>query len=341
MPTAEITSVSTTPTNLSSITGPLGVLYTNANQLQSLQVYPADLGSSQKNHYIKFWIKQIVPSSVTTDINGNVVTKEGNQQTIADIAVTPQTTQSKDVICLYMPDTLSASYNASYDELSLTNDLGRLVKGIQQVESALHVSDSGIRSTASATASDAALRNLLSGTAGAVVNAAGGNGQDASDLALQGGGYAINPQMQVIYRGVGFREFQLSFTLTPQTRSDAQAINQIIGTFKYHFAPDLLVGDATQNGMYFVPPSYFNIEFMFGAAENAYLPRYGDCILTSIDVNYAPNGFAVHTDGAPVQTQLNLHFKEIEIVTKAKLVAGYNYTGNSNNYANGGEGGLR
>jgi len=45
--------------------------------------------------------------------------------------------------------------------------------------------------------------------------------------------------------------------------------------------------------------------------------------LENIDVNYAPNGFAAHTDGAPVQTTLNLQFKELEIVDRGRLQKGF------------------
>ena len=61
----------------------------------------------------------------------------------------------------------------------------------------------------------------------------------------------------------------------------------------------------------------------------SFLPRYGDCVLTNIDVNYAPSGFAAHNDGAPVQTQLTLQFREIEVVTKDKLSEGFNADKNS------------
>jgi hypothetical protein len=80
------------------------------------------------------------------------------------------------------------------------------------------------------------------------------------------------------------------------------------------------------SGMFFIPPSLFNVEFMFGPEENQYLPRYGDCVLKDIDVNYAPNGFATHNDGSPVQIQLTLTFQEIEIITKEKILNGFSAT---------------
>lgn len=320
--------------------GPLSALYENKNALAETANYPLDLGSSTKNHFVKFSIKQMVPAAVTTDIQGKSLNGNKNsERTLLGVNITPETTLSKAVICLYMPDTLTATYNASYDELSLTNDLGKGVYGLQQIKSVFG-GLSGDKSSGAATSTDAAIRNIVSSIAAKTP----GLSSQAADVALQGGGFAINPQLQMIYRGVGFREFQLTFLFTPKSQFEAMVVNKIIGTFKYHFAPDLLTPDNAGSGMFLVPPSFFNIEYMFNSTENLYLPKYGDCVLTSVDVNYAPNGFAAHIDGAPIQTQLNLTFKEIEIVTKAKLVTGYNSEKLSSNNAEQGfnnEQGLR
>jgi hypothetical protein len=143
------------------------------------------------------------------------------------------------------------------------------------------------------------------------------------DVVLKGQGYAINPQLQMIFRGVGFRSFQLSFMFTPKSLEESTEVNDIIKTFKYHFSPGLEAGktDSTQS-MFLTSPSIFNVQFKIGQNENQYVPKYGDCVLADIDVNYAPNGFAAHENGAPVQTTLNLTFKEIVIVDRDKIANG-------------------
>lgn len=321
MPIIDLVAVSTGGSKLSEVTGPLGILEADTTKLSPL-VYPADLGSSTKNHYVKFSIKQIVPSSPVTSSTTEAA-KSAYEQ-LKELNFKPNVTDSVGVICLYMPDTLNASYDASYDELSITNDLGRGITGLQGINTFLN-NGRGDRQTGSATASDAAAIAGVAFGAGKLLDAAnlGGNPQGIIDAALSSQGYAINPQLQVIYRGVGFRKFQLNFLFTPNTQNEAKTINQIIATFKYHFAPELLTTTGAVSGMFFVPPSFFNVEFMFNYNENQFLPRYGDCVLTDINVDYAPNGFAAHNDGAPVQTQLTLSFQEIEIVTKAKIAAGY------------------
>gem|GEM_PF-4468066 len=48
-----------------------------------------------------------------------------------------------------------------------------------------------------------------------------------------------------------------------------------------------------------------------------------ECVLESVSVDYAPNGWSAFNDGYPVQTTLSLQFKETQILTK-KQVGEYN-----------------
>jgi hypothetical protein len=317
-------------TDTGTATGPLSSL-DNTKTLTPLY-YPSDLGSSTKNHYVKFTVKQIIASAGTqaspnSNLSESVTSKNGLIDKITTFNYTPATSSPVSVICLYMPDTLNASYNASYDQLNLTNDLGFGVMGVQGVSAVkdLFTSDN----KGSAKSIDPWINAALDITASSVLSKFGLGGSGVTDVLLQNQGYAINPQLQMIFRGMDFRQFQLSFMFTPASKAEASTVNKIIGEFKYHFSPDLITPQNAVSGMFFVPPSIFNLQFMFDTDENEYLPRYGDCILKDIDINYAPNGFAAHTDGSPVQIQLTLTFQEIEIVTKAKIQAGYNASSSS------------
>jgi hypothetical protein len=129
----------------------------------------------------------------------------------------------------------------------------------------------------------------------------------------------------MLYQGLGFRSFSLSFIFTPKSKDEQNNVEEIIYLFKRAAAPRLsdITESATKN-MYLIPPDIFNIRFCWLNIENSYLPRYGDCVLENIDVNYAPNGWAAHgEDGSPLQTTLNLTFKEIEIVDRQRLDDGH------------------
>ena len=70
------------------------------------------------------------------------------------------------------------------------------------------------------------------------------------------------------------------------------------------------------NSMFLTPPSVFGIQFYVNGQESTVLPKYGKCVLTSIDVNDSPNGFAAYDDGSMVQRQVNLSFKELDMLTR-------------------------
>ena len=324
--------------------GPLAALFGGSGSGTPLK-YPLNLATdATKNHYVQFVIKEIVPanyasksgagtipgtsiglpnlggaiSSVAakaTDATDGIPVVGGIAAATGAVAsaigsvvskgltISPQTTKPKAYISLYMPDTMNANYDASYDELSLTNDLGGLITSLRMIDQ-------------------------LSPKAGAAAKDAFSGGDIMGGIsklgASAGQGYAINPQLQMIYRGMGFRSFQLMFLFSPKSHQEADQINSIIHTFKYHHAPTLQAGaaDSTQS-MFLVPPSIFNIRFYLGSDENIYVPRYGDCVLQSIDVNYTPNGWASYEDGFPVQTQLTLQFKETEVIDRNKLQNGF------------------
>jgi hypothetical protein len=243
------------------------------------------------------------------------------------IAITPQTAELKSIISLYMPDSLVAEYNADYDTLSLTKDLGSTITTLRAIDQlADKVDTSGGYLSAGAFKS---LGNLASTDPAAILVANElasrfnfGN-EGLKDVMINARGYAINPQLQMIYRGIGFRSFQLEFTLSPRSKQEADDINRIISTFKWHFAPSLQTGTVSSGSMFLIQPSIFNIQFKLGEKENPYLPKYGDCVLKNISVNYAPNGWAAYEDGFPVQTHLSLQFEEMVILDKAKLQDGF------------------
>ena len=267
-------------------------------------------------------------------VGGNVLKSIGTAAGYADDVlrqlVKPKTTVSKAVISLYMPDTLESSYTANYSEISLAAEMKSIqsIRQIAQVASTFGqgLSEGGARQAFGAASSDP---NVIAGAIGFGLGvldkipfiSTGGN---LGDVLLQGQGYASNPQLQMLYQGTNFRQFSLAFTFTPKSQAEAQIVNNIIYQFKYYAAPAIAQGKTNSSeSMFLIPPAIFNVNFFFKDVDNKYLPKYADCVLKNIDINYAPNGFAAHIDGAPIQTHMTLHFEEIEIVDKARLSKGY------------------
>lgn len=298
------------PGNL--INGPLGALFGNKFGINNLQ-YPRDLGSATKGHVIQFSVNEIEPINyeeakkfVTTASSLEDVKEKFNsiknffrQDEQKTLNFKPKKKRKVATISLYIPDTLNFQYNAGYGNLSL-----------QQV----------VNETAGAATS--ALGNIpklgtLFKTASLGLSIAQSN---AAKLALSTQGLAINPQQQLLFDGIDFRTYQLSFTFTPYSRQEAETVKEIIKLFRYHAAPQITTAAA---GMFFVPPSTFDLDFLFNGQRNNNVSRVAESVIENIDVNYAPNGWSAYDNGAPVQTTLTMNFKEIELIDKDKIKAGY------------------
>jgi hypothetical protein len=341
--------------------------------------YPIDLGSTDKGHYIMFYIftqnRTQVGQTSQTNISENVfdsrqeVTenvfdpRQDVQESVfdptfggtfddtigkrvtqfgRDIFNTIQSstpgsdqnllakgnffrtiTKTNDTIALYMPDTLAFDYQQSYSNLSVTQDLGKLGLAAQAGASTYDAyrKTGSISSAAKNAAPFAAELAREAGLPGSKV-------LFSALSAVTGGALAINPQLELIYEGTDFRSFRFSFMFYPRSKKEAIEILDIIDSFTFHQAPEIL---SSSFGRYLVPPSEFEIEFRYNGGINPNIPKVAPCVLTSISVDYAPSGFASYETllsankperggtGMPVAIRMDLSFKETRIITKQFL----------------------
>lgn len=331
--------------------GPLAKLFGKSKGKEILY-YPEDLSNNPtRAHFVQFDIYNIVPLSNDEKIKTEVNKDGKTTQKVLGATQAKQGTQADAVIHLYMPDTLNMSYNSDYQDFSLTSALGTAGRIAQ---TALDVYESAKQSGSFV---DAA-KNLIKGGAAAQLagqisdRKAGTSG--AADILLKATGKAVNPQLQLLYKGINLRTFQLDFIFTPKSKDEAKEVKKIIDKFVYHSLPKLEGAAKGNEGQFFVMPSVFKIQFKFlggdglkdsimnaifgslgviGTAIAPLLPgnqgkvndniyKVGDCVLTDVNVDYAPNGWAAHVDGAPVQTRLTLQFKEMDIMHRDRFDKG-------------------
>jgi hypothetical protein len=339
--------------------------------------YPIDLGSTDKGHYIMFYIftqnrTQVGQTSQTnttqnfqniaTDPNTNIgaegqdvqesvsgtydisignrasqYVKDGynllnniksfapgsDQNLLAKGNFFRTITKTKDTIALYMPDTLAFDYQQSYSNLSVTKELGNLGLAAQAGASTYDAyrKTGSISSAAKNAAPFAAELAREAGLPGSKV-------LFSALSAVTGGALAINPQIELIYEGTDFRNFRFSFMFYPRSKKEAIEILDIIDSFTFHQAPEIL---SSSFGRYLVPPSEFEIEFRYNGGINPNIPKVAPCVLTSVSVDYAPSGFASYETllsankperggtGMPVAIRMDLSFKETRIITKQFL----------------------
>jgi hypothetical protein len=239
---------------------------------------------------------------------------------VQSLLTTRKTKRITQAIALYMPETVNVQYNADWQSLELTAALGTAGKIAQQGTSA---ADSIQKSINSFKGGDTmgAVRTLASNPAvaeavGDALTATGAVGSDASSFFLYATGNALNPQLQVLFKGTDFRQFQFDFLFAPFSPEEAQNVMEIIKTFKFHQAPEV---NSSGMGRYFIPPSEFDIDFLLNGQINTKVHQIGTCVLSNMNVDYAPNGWSTFGDGTPTHIRLTLQFMETEIVTKERV----------------------
>ena len=235
-----------------------------------------------------------------------------------------KTQLTTDAIALYMPDTLNYSYSQSYDQLSLGGEMlgqaaaagASLIDAFKSGEGAVDT----IKKTAAAGGETAKLLALQKGAS--TVGSLTGSGQTAQLGFTAATGTVQNPMLEMIYKSPNFRTFQFDFTFYPRDEREALEVQKIIERFRFHQAPEL----SSAQG-FLIPPSEFDIKFYYGGVQNPNIPSIATCVLTTIDVNYAPNGWsafevpgenspAVGRTGMPVAIQVTLQFQETTYLTK-------------------------
>ena len=368
--------------SLNSLTSPLAALLTPTGGVQNM-TYPSDLGSNPSmghaviiqaydyttdlqqqavetvdtavkttNNTIDNFSKALNSGGNLVDTTTNIISASTNAaigigKTIAAGATTigyltqsPKYTPRKKgnplmSASLFMPDSLSVNYNSTYSEVSMTDELG----GLGFLGNAIaDINLKDLKETATPYAVGG-----LSSVVGKLIG-----GENTGAMLSQALGQYTNPQMQLLYRGIDLRTFQLDFIMTPKSSAEAETIKNICDSFTFYSLPGLAGAQTGNSGQFLTPPQLFSIQFKFlgqnsviGSATNVISSALtnsglgfltsssnitngnasktfsvGDCVLESVAVDYTPNGWATYNDGYPVQTRLSLQFKESQMLTK-------------------------
>lgn len=218
--------------------------------------------------------------------------------------------RTTDTIALYMPDTLKFSYAQQYKDLQLGGK---------------------INSPLGAGAFAASTYNTVKGgdtnnmaTFGIQSLAEASNSLLFKALATSATGVVKNPMLEVIYSHPRLREFSFSFMFYPRSEKEAEQVQKILDRLRFHQAPEI---KNNTGGFFLIPPSEFDISFMYNGRPNPNIDKVSTCVLTDISVDYAPKGFHAYEvggendpklgrTGMPVGIGVTLKFLETQIITK-------------------------
>ena len=89
----------------------------------------------------------------------------------------------------------------------------------------------------------------------------------AKTLAALETGQIVTSRMELMFEGIGRRQFSYEFTFIPRSEQEAQIIEKIVKYFKLHMASNLVAGTG---GKEYTIPDVFDIKYMYRNGENNY-----------------------------------------------------------------------
>jgi hypothetical protein len=141
-------------------------------------------------------------------------------------------------------------------------------------------------------------------------------GINARDLLRRSAGVTVNPWRETLFEQVDFRTFSFRYRFFPKDEAESRRVNRIINMFKEHMHPEI-----SKERLFFIYPSEFEITYMFGLKENPFLFRFAPSALEDLQVDYGSGeGMSSFSNGAPTEINLLLKFRELEILTRERVV---------------------
>ena len=263
-----------------------------------------------------------------TDEQGNKVNTAAAKKTIHEtkeahkipttVAINRRPTKRLDtVISLYMPMTVSVKYNSKYTDTKI----GAMTSGA--VDIAEQLMDTGTLDKAkleeTAKSAGAAMEKQSLGMIGALPMMGG-----LAEAVEMKKGVITTDRMELAFEGVDKRTFSYDFKFIPRSKDEADEIKKIINAFKFNMLPEMPQG---LQGRSMTVPNTFDISYMYQNAENNYLHKISTCFLENMDVKYGGSRYKTfdgNADGAPpVETSIQLTFKEIELITRERATEGF------------------
>ena len=308
---------------------------TNSNQHRNMQgsnfsksqlSYPEDLGSSGQGHYVQFFINEQANANISfsggsPSATGTTSYGGGGGASTLSVKRAP-TKRISSSIALYMPAQVSLQQDAKYGEVEIGASTAAAIaayKGFQDGGdfSSSAISAMGAFGDVAAESGKEALRTALDTAA------------PGAKASMQiSSGKVTNNRMEMVFEGVQRRGFSFSFKMMPKSEQEAKNVDRIVNMFRFYMAPSF-EGDLGSSRTFIVPAT-FDISYYYAEGqENHFLNKVSTCVLESANVTYGGDRvqfFRPHSDGngaPPVETNIELQFKELELITREKLALGY------------------
>lgn len=226
-------------------------------------------------------------------------------------------------ITLYLPMAINIADQVNYERINLgiigANTLAALKsgKGIREALGS-SVMEAG-KSIFDFVSNRSGLGSQLAGLA-AVRLAETVNNDTLRGVSRAAFGTAVNPNAKSLFNSVELRTFSFSFKMIASSAAEANAIENIIYTFRKEVYPREILGPQNISVGY-IFPNKFRILMTYNGQPVA--TRFLDANLLSVQTTYNPSSMGWHIDGKPSEVDLTLNFGEPRALSKKDIEEGF------------------
>ncbi len=260
----------------------------------------------------KTGISNLKPNEKT----GTFALKEGsNTQAFTD-PLEEKNKKIKAIICLPMPRNITDSQGVQYGESSLNPieavglaGASEIIQGnVDRLKGAFNATLQAGNDAFKDPSTQTTIATALSGTA---IGALGGN-VNVNQLISRSTGQVLNPNLELLFQGVGIRNFPFQFQFFPRNPHEGLTVMNIIRKLKTEMAPRRSSKEGTNNGVFIRTPSVFQLTYMKGSSKHPFLNSFLPAVLSDMKVNYSASGaHSTFYDGTPTHIRMDLQFKEL------------------------------
>ena len=134
------------------------------------------------------------------------------------------------------------------------------------------------------------------------------------------GRVTVNPNIRTTFEGVAIRQFRFNFKFLPKSPEESIEVQKIIRMFRFRAYPkEIYIGGAVPIGFNY--PDMFKIKLQTNAS--GVFKNVGTPIklsyLNSVQHVYNPTAQTFHSDGSPVEIDLDLNFVEYKTLAQQDL----------------------
>ena len=251
------------------------------------------------------------------DKDGTFALKRGSNTQAFTEELEEKKKKIKAIICLPMPRNITDSQGVQYGESSLNPlEAVGLAGASQLLQGNVNALKDAFKKTfeagGTALADEQTQRTIAGALSGTAIGALGGN-VNANQLISRASGQILNPNLELLFQGVGIRNFPFQFQFFPRNPHEGKTVMNIIRKLKVEMAPRRTAKDSnSSNGVFIRTPSVFQLFYMKGSDKHPFLNSFLPAVLSDMKVNYSASGaHSTFYDGTPTHIRMDLQFKEL------------------------------